>query len=134
MAGYKKLRYEQQVVRSPNRFSKAIVSIPSIRFIRTTLDENLGSLRKFTPLCFVRQSRDLWSACVLASLFGEQAPWPKSDAKTPPWAIRGSILRPSVWASIRVIRGLIWKLNNDPAVSTTRLFGLMLVDHQLCRL
>ena len=59
MAGYEKLRYEQQVVRSPNRFSKAIVSIPSIRFIRTTLDENLGSLRKFTPLCFVRQSWDL---------------------------------------------------------------------------
>jgi hypothetical protein len=45
MARIQKLRYEQQVVRSPNRFSKAIVSIPSIRFIRTTLDENLGSLR-----------------------------------------------------------------------------------------
>ena len=79
MARIEKLRYEQQVVRSPNRFSRAIVSFQAS--VLSDTDENLGSLRKFTPLCFVRQSRDLWSACVLASLFGEAGPWLKSDAK-----------------------------------------------------
>ncbi len=37
--------------------------IPSIRVIRTTIDENLRSLRKFCPLCFVPQWRDFLSAC-----------------------------------------------------------------------